>query len=114
MATIQTIHGIVEQMALAAQQQSAVTSHIQRLRRTATPLVGLLKGQFGSISDQVAAMILAATRGASDKMRVRALRENVASIRMHLDVAQKRVLETHAAPDEKPPDDGVARRPLSQ
>jgi hypothetical protein len=64
-------------------------------------MVGLLKGQFGVISDSVAGMLLAATRGASDKVRLRMLRENVASIRMSIEVAQKRVLELHTISEEE-------------
>jgi hypothetical protein len=100
LGTMQTVHAVVEQMALSVRGQAPAAPHIQKLKRTATPLVGLLKPQFGLISDLVAAMILASTRGASDKLRVRALRESVASIRMHIEVAQKRVEEQHMSAEE--------------
>jgi hypothetical protein len=98
--TLQSVHAVVEQMALSVRSQAPAAPHIQKLRRTATPLVGLLKPQFGMIADLVSAMILAATRGASDKLRVRALRECVASIRMNIEVAQKRVLEQHTVTED--------------
>jgi hypothetical protein len=96
LTVMQSVHGIVENMALAVRNETPTTPHVQRLRRTVTPLVGLLKGQFGTISDSVAAMMLAATRGASERNRVRTLRENVASIRMHIEAAQSRVIEIHS------------------
>jgi hypothetical protein len=99
LSTLQTIHGMVEQMAIVVRSGGSTAPHTQRLRRTATPLVGLLKGQFGGISDLVASMLLAATRGASDKTRLRMLRESVASIRMNIEVAQKRVVEVHTVTD---------------
>jgi hypothetical protein len=101
LSTLQTIHGIVEQTALVVRNGGSVGPNLQRLRRTATPMVGLLKGQFGVISDSVAGMLLAATRGASDKVRLRMLRENVASIRMSIEVAQKRVVELHTISEEE-------------
>ena len=59
-------------------------------------MVGLLKGQFGMISDQVAGLNLLATRGSNEQMRVRVLREGVGSIRLALDIASQRVKENHA------------------
>ena len=103
LSVMQQVHGIVEQMALAERNQNPIAPMTSRLRRTASPLVGLLRGQFGTISDQVAQMILAATRGASERARIRALREHVGSIRMHIEVAQKRVSEIHAKDDQQIP-----------
>ena len=100
LATLQTIHGVVEQMALAVRGNTTTAPYVQKIRRTASPLVGLLKGQFGMISDLVSNMVLVATRGASDKTRLRGLRESVASIRMHLEVQQKRVVEQHTVEED--------------
>ena len=100
-ATMQTIHGIVEQMAIGVKNGASTAPYIQRLRRTASPLVGLLKGQFGMISDGVAAMVLSATRGSNDQTRLRILRESVASVKVHLEIAQKRVLEAHMVTDDE-------------
>ena len=59
------------------------------------PLVGLLKPQFGMLSDQVASVNLVATRGGSEQMRVRGLREGVASLRQGLEIAERKVREQH-------------------
>ena len=71
-----------------------------QLRRAGSPLVGLLKGQFGMISDQVAAMLLIATRGGGDQMKLRALRESVAQIRIQLEIAITKTKEKHTVPEE--------------
>ena len=39
---------------------------------------------------------LAATRGGSEQMRVRALREGVASLRQALEIAERKVREQHS------------------
>jgi hypothetical protein len=96
---MQTVHGIVEQMAISIRNEATSAPQVQRLRRTASPLVGLLKGQLGSISDLVSNMILVATRGANERARLRSLRECVASIRMQIEVSQKRVTELHMVVD---------------
>ncbi len=101
LSTLQTMHGIVEQMALSIRNGISITPDMNRLKRTGTPLVGLLKGQFGMISENVASMLIVATRGASDKVRLRMLRESVASIRMHLEFQQKRVTELHTVDDSR-------------
>lgn len=100
---LQKVHGIVEQMAMSIRASQPIGPQAQRLKRAASPLVGLLKGQFALISDAVAALVLLATRGGSDQMRVRALREGVGSLRMMLDVAKKKVIEEHTQKDESGP-----------
>jgi hypothetical protein len=95
------IHGLVETYGIAVTKSQPTAHTIQQLRRALPPLIGLLKGQFGMISDQVASLNLVASRGANDKMRLRVLREGVGSVRMALDVAVTRVKENHAEQDEK-------------
>jgi hypothetical protein len=103
LSTLQSIHAIVEQMAVAIRNGDSTTSHVQRVRRIATPLATLLKGQFGMISDVVMNMILVGSRGASEQVRLRGMRENVASIRTQLEIAHKRVIELHTVDaDSKP------------
>lgn len=97
---LQRIHGLVEQMALAHKQQRPAGAYGLQIRRAATPLVGLLKAQFGLISDQVTALILVATRGGNEQVRIRSLREMVAQIRTQLEIAQTKVREQHAVPIE--------------
>ena len=100
LTTIQTIHGQVERMAVEVKNQKGAGVIPQQIKRVAQPLQGQLKGQFGLIADQVSAMILAATRGGGDQLRVRAMREFVAQLRQALEIAQTKVKEQHAVPIE--------------
>jgi hypothetical protein len=90
------LHGLVETYAMSVKKSQPTAHYIQQIRRALPPMVGLLKGQFGTISDQVAALNLLATRGSNEQTRVRVLREGVGSIRLALDVAILRVKENHA------------------
>ena len=99
---VQTLHGIVERMAVEMRSNKPTQAYGMQLRRQGTPLVGLLKGQFGMISDQVAALILIATRsGGGDQAKLRALREAVAQTRTALEIAVTRTREAHTIDDEK-------------
>ena len=99
-ASLQRLHGIVERMAMAVRSNQDTAQFGMQLRRAASPLVGLLKGQFGMISDQVTAMLLIATRGGGDQMKLRALRESIAQIRIQLEIAVAKTKEKHALPEE--------------
>lgn len=95
----QRLHGLVEQFAMAQKRNQTTQQYALQIRRAASPLVGLLKGQFGSISDHVAQLILVATRGGNEQMKVRSLRESVAMLRTQLEIAQKKVKEQHTIKD---------------
>jgi hypothetical protein len=97
---VQRLHGIVETYALALKRTQPTSLYGMQVKRALTPLVGLLKPQFGLISDQVAALNLVATRGGSETTKVRILREGVGAIRQALDIAQVRVKENHAVKEE--------------
>jgi hypothetical protein len=97
---VQRLHGLVEAAALQVKGQNSIAVFGAQFRRAATPLVGLLKGQFGMISDQVTAMLLIATRGGGDQMKLRALREAVAQIRTQLEISIAKTKEKHAVPEE--------------
>ena len=99
MAGAQRLHGLVEQFAMAQKRGTSTQHYGLQIRRAASPLVGLLKGQFGAISDYVAQLILVATRGGNEQMKVRSLRESVAMLRTQLEVAQKKVKEQHTVQD---------------
>lgn len=99
-AALQRAHAIVEKYALAVKQGGDTRHYLHQIRRTLEPLVGLLKPQFGMLSDQVAMVNLVATRGGSEQMRVRALREGVGSLRQGFEVAERRVREQHGTKDE--------------
>jgi hypothetical protein len=94
-------HSIVEQIGVEVKGSRPITGYVQTLKRAAVPLASLLKGQYGMIADVVTAMLLAATRGGPDQMKLRSLREGIASVRMQLDIAEAKVLEKHAVADEK-------------
>ncbi len=100
---ISRVHSLVERLAIEVRGNKNTAAHRQQINRAAVPLVGLLKAQYGMISDQVSALILVLSRGGGDQARLRALREYVAQIRVALEIAVKKVDELHGA-DEKKPD----------
>jgi len=93
---VQRLHAIVERMAIAVRSQQNTAQFGAQIRRSGSPLVGLLKGQFGMISDQVSALLLVATRGGGDQAKLRSLRELVAQIRTALEIAVAKTKEKHA------------------
>lgn len=96
MGQLQRLHGIVERYAMAVKTQNDTGGFRQQLMRAGTPLVGLLKPQFGVIADVVSSFLLISSRGGSDQMKVRALRENVGQIRAQLEIAVTKTKEKHA------------------
>ena len=95
-AALQRLHGIVERMAIAVRSQQNTAQFGMQIRRSGAPLVGLLKGQFGMIADQVTALLLIATRGGGDQAKLRSMRELVAQIRTALEIAVAKTKEKHA------------------
>lgn len=102
---LQTIHGKVELYALELKKGGNAAVILLQLRRLLPVLAGLLKPQFGMIADQLVALNVASSRGGSDQVRLRALREGVASARQAMEIAAKRVEEQHAVKDEVRPSD---------
>lgn len=98
---LQRVHALVERYALTVKQGGNTSQFVHQIRRTLEPLVGLLKPQFGMLSDQVASVNLVATRGGSEQMRVRGLREGVASLRQGFDIAERKVRAQHAVAAER-------------
>lgn len=99
---LQRLHSLVERMAIDVRGQRDTSQLRQQIQRTATPLVGLLKGQFGLISDQVSTLLLVLTRGGGDQTRLRGLREAVAHTRTALEIAVNRTKEQHMVESEGP------------
>ena len=97
---LQRVHALVERYALTVKQGGNAGQFVHQIRRALEPLVGLLKPQFGVLSDQVASVNLVATRGGSEQMRVRGLREGVASLRQGFDIAERKVREQHGTGDK--------------
>lgn len=96
---LQRVHAIVERYAIAVRNQQETGSFRMQIQRAATPLVGMLKSNFGQIADIVSSLILASTRGGGDQARLRALREHVAQVRTQLEIATTKVKEKHALAD---------------
>jgi hypothetical protein len=99
---ISHIHSIVERMAMAIRASHDTSGFRGQIARAGAPLVGLLKGQFGMVSEQVSAMILVLTRGGGEQARLRALREYVAQIRTALEISIAKVKEQHLVDDSAP------------
>ena len=103
--TVATLHSTVERMAVAMKGKANINQYTSTFKRTAVPLVGQLKGQFGMISDQVANVLLVTTRtGGGDVARLRGMREGVAGIKVALEIAVNKTKEKHAESDHKPSD----------
>lgn len=102
--TMQTIHGLVERMALDVKNNRGVGVIPGQIKRIATNLQGQLKAQFGLIADQVAAMIVAMGRGGGEQGKVRVLREAVGQIRTALEINAAKVKKDHAVQIELAPE----------
>jgi hypothetical protein len=99
---LQRINGIVEQYALALKRNQPASVFVQNVRRQLPTLSENLRTHFGSISDLVMAVNLAASRGASEVMRLRVLREGVAQIRQAMDIAVIQTKAKHAIDETNP------------
>ncbi|WKW11053.1 hypothetical protein Strain138_000287 [Pseudogemmatithrix spongiicola] len=102
--TVQTIHGLVERMAVDVKNNRGVGVIPGQIKRIATNLQGQLKAQFGLIADQVAAMIVAMGRGGGEQGKVRVLREAVAQLRTALEINAAKVKKDHAVAIELAPE----------
>jgi hypothetical protein len=99
-AQVQRLHGVVENYALALKRNQPTQLFSMQVKRAITPLVGLLKPQFGLIADQVAALNLVAGRGGNEQTKVRILREGVGALKQALEIAAVRVKDNHMVKDE--------------
>ena len=92
---LQRIHGLVEQYATALKREQPTSTYSMNLRRQLPTLSENLKSYFGMISDQVMALNLASTRGSSEQVKVRTLREGVAQIRQSIEIAIAQTKDKH-------------------
>jgi hypothetical protein len=104
LVTLQSIHGMVERMAIELNNKKTLGVMPMQLKRMAAPLVGQLKGQFGMIADQLSTMLLVAGRGGGDQVKLRAYREHVAQIRTAIEMAAKKVKHDHSVDIEIAPE----------
>lgn len=101
----QRLHALVESYALSVKQSKPGGSILQNIKRQFPMLAGKLKGQFGMISDLVTSISMQATRGSSDQMRVRQLREGMAAIKVQLEIAIAQTIAKHEVKDDKKGED---------
>jgi hypothetical protein len=95
MIQLQRIHGLVEQYAMALKRSQPTSTYSMNLRRQLPTLSENLKSYFGMIADQVMALNLASTRGSSEQVKVRTLREGVAQIRQAIEIAIAQTKDKH-------------------
>ena len=98
---LQRIHGVVEQYGMALKRNQPTQAYVMNIRRQLPSLAANLKNQFGMISDQVTSMNLAASRGASEVVRLRGLREGVAQVKQAIDIAMTQTKDKHKVADDK-------------
>lgn len=96
---LQRIHGLVEQYAMSLKRNQPTATYVMNLRRQLPALAENLKAYFGMIADQVTSVNLAASRGTSEQVRVRTLREGVAQIRQSIEIASAQTKDKHAVAD---------------
>lgn len=94
--TVQTLHGLVERMAMDVKNNKTAGTTLGAIKRIAVPLQGQLKASFGPIGDIVAAMILGLGRGGGDQVKVRTAREYIGMLRQALDFATNKVKKEHS------------------
>ena len=91
----QRLHSLVESYALSVKNNKPAGGIITNIRRQFPTLAAKLKGQFGMISDLVTAVSMQASRGSSEQMRVRQMREGMAAIRVQLEIAVTQTIAKH-------------------
>jgi hypothetical protein len=101
---LQRVNGLVENYAMAVKRNQPSSMFVMNIRRTLPTLAENLKGQFGMISDLIMTVNLNSSRGASEQVRVRTLREGVAQIKQAIEIAVVQTKGKHSA------DDGDASR----
>lgn len=97
---LQRIHGLVETYAMAVKRNQAAAPLVQNIRRTLPTLGENLKAQFGLIADQVFQVNMMSSRGSSEAVRVRTLREGVAQIKQAIEIAITQTKDKHAVKGE--------------
>ena len=100
MLLLQRIHGLVETYAVAVKNGQPSAPLVMNIRRTLPTLSENLKTQFGLIADQVMQVNVATSRGASEAIRIRTLREGVAQIKQALEIATTQTKDRHTVKDD--------------
>jgi hypothetical protein len=104
MLLLQRIHGLVETYAMAVKRGQPSAPLVMNIRRALPTLSENLKNQFGMIADQVVQVNVSTTRGSSETVRIRTMREGVAQIKQALEIATAQTKDRHVVKDEKAED----------
>ena len=97
---LQSVHSIVERMAIEAKGMKPITNLESQLKRVATPIQGMLKSQFSLIADLISAMLLIGGKGMPAQQKVRAYRELVGQMKTQLEIAVVQVKAKHEVKEE--------------
>jgi hypothetical protein len=100
---LQRVNGLVENYAMAVKRNTPASMFVMNIRRTLPTLAENLKSQFGMISDLILTVNLNSSRGASEQVRVRTLREGVAQIKQAIEIAIVQTKDKHSAEEEDAP-----------
>ena len=95
MIKLQGVHSLVERMAVEAKGGKPINNLESQLKRTATPLQGMLKNQFSLIADLISGMLLIGGRGMPGAQKVRAYREMVGQLKVQLEIAVVQTKQKH-------------------
>ena len=96
---LQRVNGLVENYAMAVKRNQPSSMFVMNIRRTLPTLAENLKSQFGMISDLIMTVNLNSSRGASEQVRVRTLREG-AQIKQAIEIAVVQTKGKHSADPE--------------
>ena len=100
---LQRVNGLVENYAMAVKRNQPSSMFVMNIRRTLPTLAENLKSQFGMISDLIMTVNLNSSRGASEQVRVRVMREGVAQIKQAIEIAIVQTKDKHSVDDEDAP-----------
>jgi hypothetical protein len=98
---LQSVHAIVERMAIEAKGNKPINNLESQLKRVATPLQGRLKSQFQLIADLISNALLISGRGLPAAQKVRAYREMVGQLKTQMEIAIVQVKAKHEVKEEK-------------
>ena len=101
MALLLRVNALVEQFALSVKNNKPSGTFVSGIRRQLPALAEKLKNQFGMIADQAIQLNLVSSRGASEQVRVRTLREGVAHLKTAMEIAITHVIDKHELTDSK-------------
>jgi hypothetical protein len=97
MVIYQRLHALVETYALSVKNNKPAPGILQNAKRQMPLLAAKLKNQFGMISDLVTAVYMSSSRGSNEQMRVRAMRDGMAAIKVQLEIAITQTIAKHEA-----------------